>query len=426
MFALAGCVKKPDPDPRTVPTGSLPMRPQQPFGHHTFDYAKGSIVPGLADRASMDQSTASAYDEWKGRYLKPGCVDGEHRVLTETGVSKVGGSEAHGYGMVIVALMAGHDPHAGTYFDGLLNYFLSHQSALTDGLMAWQQDGACRDTDGDHSFSGGDLDIAYALLLADKQWGSCGPHDYRGEARRVISAITRGELHREGRYILLGDWVDASQRRLYDTARTSDFVPGHFRSYQRFMGQSWWLGVIDNGYWLLETMQAQHSPKAGLFPEYVSNADSEHPRAALAGFRDDASAHRYALHASSVPWRLGSDFLVSGENRARRILTRLNAFVQRQAEGDPGRIGAGFSLDGTPSSESDSMMFTAPLGVSAMVAPENQAWLDAIWTRVAQAPSRSFHDDTARLISMLLMSNNWWPPEHGSDPCAHAAGSKAR
>jgi endo-1,4-beta-D-glucanase Y len=319
--------------------------------------------------------------------------------------------------MILVVLMAGHDARAKLHFDGMLEYVLAHQSALTDGLMAAHQDGQCRDTRGDNSSSSGDLDIAYALLLADKQWGSCGAMDYRAHARRVVSAIGRGELHREGRYVLFGDWVDASQTRLYNGTRASDFIPGHFRSYERFMAEPWWLGVIDNGYWLLETVQATESPQAGLLPDYLEDADSEQPRAARAGFGRNEAADRYASHARRVPWRLGNDFLVSGDNRARRILERLNAFVRRHSGDDPNRIPAGFTLDGTPSASSSGMAFTAPLGVSAMVDARHQVWLDALWRHVTRAPAASFHDLTAQLMSMLSMSNNWWPPDHGANPC---------
>jgi hypothetical protein len=283
--------------------------------------------------------------------------------------------------------------------------------------MARSQDQECRDANGANSASPGDLDIAYALLLADKQWGSCGAHDYRAHARRVISAIIRGELHRDGRYVLLGDWVDTSQLRLYNATRPSDFVPGHFRSYQRFMGEAWWLGVIDNGYWLLETVQALESPEAGLLPDYVEDADTERPRAASPGLQNNDHAGRYSLFASGVPWRLGSDFLVSGDNRARRILSRINTFVRARTNDDPTKIPAGFTLDGEPNPGPGGMAFTAPLGVSAMVHAENQSWLDAVWQVVESTRPRDFRDATAQLVSMLLMSNNWWPPEYGTDPC---------
>jgi len=40
------------------------------------------------------------------------------------------------------------------------------------------------------SAADGDLDIAYALLLADRQWGSCGTVNYLLEAQRVLVDVT--------------------------------------------------------------------------------------------------------------------------------------------------------------------------------------------------------------------------------------------
>lgn len=51
--------------------------------------------------------------------------------------------------------------------------------------MAWFQTKSCTSAEGADSASDGDLDIAYPLLLADKQWGSCGAIDYAAEAQQV-------------------------------------------------------------------------------------------------------------------------------------------------------------------------------------------------------------------------------------------------
>ena len=47
-------------------------------------------------------------------------------------------SEGQGYGMVIVPLMAGHDPEAQTIFDGLWSYALTHRSCGDERLMLWR------------------------------------------------------------------------------------------------------------------------------------------------------------------------------------------------------------------------------------------------------------------------------------------------
>ena len=46
-----------------------------------------------------------------------------------------------------------------------------------------------------YSATDGDLDIAFGLLLADKQWGSAGAINYLAEARKVIAAIKMFEMN---------------------------------------------------------------------------------------------------------------------------------------------------------------------------------------------------------------------------------------
>src|SRR5690606_2495130 len=112
-----------------------------------------------------------------------------------------------------------------------------------DHLMSWNQKRSCANAGGNDSASDGDLDIAFALLLADAQWGSCGAIDYRAEAEAVLADVAAGELDQSQRYVLLGDWVTPSSVPYYDATRSSDFMPDHFRSFAAATGDPWWTDV---------------------------------------------------------------------------------------------------------------------------------------------------------------------------------------
>jgi endo-1,4-beta-D-glucanase Y len=81
--------------------------------------------------------------------------------------------------------MAGHDAKAQELFDGLYQVFRSQPSNLNRQLMAWAIGSDCKAIQPATSATDGDLDIAFALLLANRQWGSAGTIDYAGEARKV-------------------------------------------------------------------------------------------------------------------------------------------------------------------------------------------------------------------------------------------------
>ena len=61
---------------------------------------------------------------------------------------------------------------------------------------------------GNNSAFDGDADTAYALLLADAQWGSAGRINYLQEAETVIGGILAATIGPESLLPLLGDWVD--------------------------------------------------------------------------------------------------------------------------------------------------------------------------------------------------------------------------
>ncbi|HVM97299.1 MAG TPA: hypothetical protein VMT89_12975, partial [Candidatus Acidoferrales bacterium] len=67
----------------------------------------------------------------------------------------------------------------------------------------------------------------------------------------------------------------------------------------------------------------------------------------------------------------------------------------------------------SPGADYLSMAFVAPLGVGAMVDASNQTWLNALWDLVVNQPlsSGGYYENTLKLLSMIVMSGNWWAPQ---------------
>ena len=87
-----------------------------PFGSHPATYAAGSIKPSHVTQGTLDQSVRDFYDQWKAAYVKQVCGPGRYVVEAKAGGGNLTVSEAHGYGMVLMALMAGHDPQANEVY----------------------------------------------------------------------------------------------------------------------------------------------------------------------------------------------------------------------------------------------------------------------------------------------------------------------
>jgi len=131
----------------------------------------------------------------------------------------------------------------------------------------------------------------------------------------------------------------------------------------------------------------------------------------MANFLEGPDDGNYAYNACRVPMRLGAHFAVSGDQRAHETLQKMNLWLKAKALGDPERINPGYTLAGVPlATDYTTMAFTAPFGVAAMVDASNQAWLDAIWNDAVGFLPESYFEDSLRLLSMIVMSGNWWSP----------------
>jgi endo-1,4-beta-D-glucanase Y len=392
-----------------------------PFGSHPMSYAAGTILPDHVSQSALDQAARDFYDDWKSEFLSQSCGTGRYVVLSHVDGGNLTVSEAHGYGMMLAALMAGHDPDARAIFDGMYAYFRDHPSIFTPNLMAWYQNKSCGDANGSDTASDGDLDIAYALLLADKQWGSCGAVDYLAAAQSVIADVKAAELDTTTQYVLLGDWATPSDTQYYPSTRTSDFMPDHYRAYLAATSDADWTGVIDKTYDIVDAIQTSYSASTGLLPDFVVDPLGS-PAPAPPNFLEAPTDGEYSYNACRDPWRLATDFIVSGDARAASALASINAWVRTTTGNDPAQIGAGYELDGTPVAGTDylSQAFIAPFGVSAMVDSTNQAWLDDVWDLMVSTPlsAEGYYENTLKLLAMIVMSGNWWAPQSVAGGCS--------
>jgi len=382
----------------------------RPFPQHVA-YARGTIRPRSFTQAEQDQHVRDFYDRWKAAFVKEATVDGAagfYRIGFGSSNPARTVSEGQGYGMVVVALMAGHDPEAQAIFDGLWRFARAYPSAIDPDLMGWQVPVVPGSND---SAFDGDADIAYGLLLADRQWGSDGAVDYAGDARRVIKAILRSTIGPKSRLPMLGDWTrpDGDPHNQY-TPRSSDFMIGHFRAYRAATKDRAWAKVVTACQSVIASLQRRHSPRTGLLPDFIVGAASL-PEPAPPGFLEGARDGQYGWNAVRDPWRLGTDALLSGDRLSLAQTRKMARWIAAATAGDPQRIRPGYQLDGTPI-PGDSYFttaFAAPFGVAAMTDPSLQGFLDATYAAVHDR-HEDYYPDSLTLMSLLVMTGNWWDP----------------
>ncbi len=394
-------------------TGAAPdagaQTPAFPFPHHTA-YAGAHIQPTTYTQGELDTQTAALYTQWKAAYLKHDCGPADqYYVLTGDGARTV--SEAHGYGMMITALMAGYDPDAKQLFDGLFRYYKAHPSLLHPALMDWQQV-TCDDPPGDDddSASDGDIDIAFALLLAHAQWGSGGTIHYLAEADTLVSAVRQAEVNPLTDIVQLGDWCAPDEPAYYFGARPSDFIADHFKCFACL--DSSWNAVTSACYNLIEDIQDEYSPATGLVPDFIVGTNTS-PAPAGPYYLEDSTDGYFSYNACRVPWRLGTDWLLYGDMRARTAILKLNDWLRAATGGNPDLISNGYRLDGSALYDWNDPTFTAPLAVAAMADTAHPDWIDALYdhVRAADFAEGDYYSNTLKLLSLLVISGNYWAPD---------------
>ncbi|MBL0419951.1 hypothetical protein JI739_06285 [Ramlibacter sp. AW1] len=383
-----------------------------PFGSRLERYKFG-IQPNHVSQEQMDHTIKSLYDRWKREnVVDVPTVPGGKAVKFGNSTSYLTVSEGMGMGMVLVVLMEGHDPQAREVFDGLLTtvrarpaYSIPDQRARP-WLMDWRlvRDGSSTDAaGGGWNAMDGDQDIAMALLMADRQWGSDGKWNYLQEGINTIHAMKYWNMKEDG--------TTKGLPRSH-VSRTSDYMIGHFRAYKKATGDALWDRAVDRSYELINLMQTRFAPGTGLMPDFIIHTDTASPIPSPGGYGDfvDTEGYYYA-NAQRNPWRYGTDYVCSGDERWKNVLNKLMAFIKQDTGGDPARVSAGYHLNGYAMSRAYSPKgMIGPLLCGAMVDPAHQEFLNRLWTWNTENFTTLYYDSELQLIPLIVASGNWWRP----------------
>ena len=382
--------------------------PAVPFGSHTQPYAAGMLRP-TGSQGSLDQKVVSYYNNWKSAFVRQNCGNGWYQVISPDADHPYV-AEAQGYGMVITATMAGADPDAKKIFDGLVKWKIGHPSSVNPNLLAAEQDTSCRSVNGGDGATDGDMDVAYGLLLADRQWGSSGTYNYKDLAIKHINAIKKDELNPSTHLLKLGDWSSSGDQYYYIT-RTSDWMVDHFRAFRKATGDTAWDTVRTAHQNQIANLQSTYAPSTGLLPDFVVNTNST-PKPAPGQVLESPNDGKYYWNACRTPWRIGDDAVTSGDVKSLAAARKLNSWIKGKTGGDPNKIAIGYALNGTQISSGSDAAYVAPFAVAAMTDTNSQAWLDALWNKMLATPIQtdSYFGASIQLQTMITVTGNHWVP----------------
>jgi hypothetical protein len=254
----------------------------------------------------------------------------------------------------------------------------------------------------------GDLIFAYALAVADRQWGSTGKVNYLDELKKTANAIKRYDMSTL-KTPLIGDWATLPGEGMWTTvAKPQNFMLGAFRSFGKASGDMYWTEVVDALQTLIADVQTRYSPMTGLFSRYLIGSRNLPNNTVLNG--RDINARDHFGDVGPLPLWLAADYIGSGDMRTRAALSKITDWLKTKTAGDPSKIVDGYRLNGDNIGTTGSMAFVAPFGAIAAFDAGNQAWLDAIWRLMSTAPAGREVADTANVLGMLMVTGNWWQP----------------
>jgi len=365
--------------------------------------------------------TTDFYQQWKDKYLVQNPYSDETQFYvwysgekysdtnSETPVTV---SEAHGYGMLITASMADSDSSAHEIFDGMYRFYKDHTSEIGKNLMAWQQfDNGTAITDGSgaDSASDGDIDIAYALLIADSIWGSDGEINYRQSAVDMINDIMKYEVNKTDWLIQLGDWVYGTDEndKYYSAIRSSDFIVQYMPVFAEYTNDDRWLKVYDSTYEIISQYTEKYN--TGLLPDFmIKNSDGEFVPAP-ANFLESEDDGNYSYNSCRTPWRIGMDYLINQNDTAAKYAETLSNFFKSSSKGDPWNIMAGYTPEGIPTADYNDLCFVAPVLISASCTDDSE-WHDSIRETLIEYGDDVYFGDTIKMLCLIIDDGCWNVP----------------
>jgi endo-1,4-beta-D-glucanase Y len=360
-----------------------------------FPFPQGHASAHCALPAYDTDKVAAAYNNWKTKFYQGGRV-----IRPENGNDTV--SEGIAYGMLIGVYM-----NDRVLFDGLWGY--AHARLNGNGLMTWHYSAAGGVVDGTGAATDADEDMAWALLMADKQWGGApsGLPTYLSSATMLIGAMWSHEVDQGNGFVLKpGDnFGGASQ------TNPSYFAPAYYRVFARVTGNTGWMSVVDSSYAIL----AQATGTYGLVPNWV-NAQG----VGVNGPGNDPVGVHFGYDACRTPFRIALDYCENGAAMAMPYLDAIVGFYVSKST--LGAIRDGYTVTGAlpPAplgAYAAGMAFLGPGGVAAMDGGGHARFTSDVYTTLVNDTSGplmnnsgvfSYFQGSWGVLSLLAMSGNFW------------------
>jgi endo-1,4-beta-D-glucanase Y len=355
-----------------------------------------------------NEDVLAVYEQWKTHLVTSEGAGGFKRVKrpAEAGLevnSTV--SEGIAYGMTIAVYM-----NDQPLFDDLWKYSLLHSWNGTI-LMNWyiSSNGSLgMNPSGNGAATDADEDMAWALVMADKQWGGQGSlsKSYLDYAKQLINDIWLHEIH-DGKLPKNGSsWGD------WNSLNVSYFAPAYYRVFAKVTGKAeWGTDVVKCVYDTIQSnlTDANGNKTNGLVPAFSNSMGGD----AQVGEGQPPLKHHYQYDSCRTPFRIGQDACLFNDPLAKAYVAKTSSFF---AGIGAANIKDGYELNGTPKPEfpdkymGRSAAFIGPAAVGAMHGSQYQTFINDAWNLLK--PNNlwcggQYYDESWTMLSMLMLTGNF-------------------
>jgi endo-1,4-beta-D-glucanase Y len=398
--------------------GSPPMLmrgPTPPSATSKFPFPQNRQSANCTYPVAYDNADVkSVYDAWKRDLVtKDGAGNfsrvkrpAEHNLEQDSTVS-----EGIAYGMIIAVYMDDQP-----LFDDLWKYAQLHTwyaenpggGGNNTSLMNWYilKDGNTGEN-GNGAATDADEDMAWALIMADKQWGGQGSlsKSYFDTAKQLLGDIWKYEID-NGHLPKNGSSWGNDQ-----SLNVSYFAPAYYRVFANVSGeQKWGKDVVDYCYQVIDqNLNDSNGNKTnGLVPAFSQANGSP----AVAG-PGQSLAFNYQYDSCRTPFRIGLDACWAHDQRAVDYVAKTSGFFSALGAA---HIVDGYELNGTPKPQFPdgfgglSAAFIGPAGVGAMHSPTYQGFVNDVWEMLKLNNmwcGGQYYDESWTIMAMLMLSGNF-------------------
>jgi endo-1,4-beta-D-glucanase Y len=349
------------------------------ISERSLKYANGYLPTTITSELAINE-----YERWKKTQVLA-CGDGL-RVKNETAGETL--VEAMGFG----SLLSAYANDKAT-FDGLIRFYKSKRTPESKNMMGWKV--TCDGIIDPGSATDGDLDVAFALIVAHKQWNEAAYLDDAKDILRIVRDNLLIPCTANGQELLVvGPGYSGVSWGGCNMMDIMYHTPAFFRVFATVTGDDIWARLADDTYPLLNNGA---NATTGLVPDWQTASGRPGPGGRVGYFGYDACR---------APWRITLDYLWNGNAEAKAWTTKISSWANGVG---PANIVDGYELDGKPIGTNGlNSAFLGGFAVATM--SNNQAMVNSFSKELGKLNDTYWFNLNTRCLYLFTLTGNFWNP----------------